>query len=323
MNARRRHFIAGVAAAAGAAALDGFGIFRSSAQARSAMEMIFDNPSRDIEDYPHIIDVIPSKDMKAYFPLIVDTCTDPDADYLSKVPFLIELEVAKIWSESRFEWAVVSDAGAVGLQQLMETTARGYGLTVAKSPESERLNLSISRYRKLRSSTAAKSQELCAAASSGTGNLTKKNMGSINSMRSELAELRAKRKTAYRNMNAAQKAYVNKFIGMSIEQRKETDARFVPELIIPAGVKHLVGNILACKEYFGGSVEMNVWRGIAAYNAGLQRVKRWGGLPFIEETVHFTREIVSNLTRSLEMKYAYSTNNPAVIAETSARIRLK
>ena len=46
-------------------------------------------------------------------------------------------------------------------------------------------------------------------------------------------------------------------------------------------------------------------------------------MPFIEETVHFTRNVISDLTRSLEMKYAYSTKDPELIAKTKARIRIK
>ena len=68
---------------------------------------------------------------------------------------------------------------------------------------------------------------------------------------------------------------------------------------------------------------MNVWRGIAAYNSGLTKVKTWGGLPFIEETVHFTRNVVSDLTRTLEMKYAYATGDAALIAETRMRLGLR
>jgi hypothetical protein len=88
-------------------------------------------------------------------------------------------------------------------------------------------------------------------------------------------------------------------------------------------VKHLVKGITECRNFFGGTVEMNVWRGIAAYNAGLASVKTWGGLPFIEETVHYTRKVISDFTKALEMKYAYSTKDPALIAETRKRIRLK
>ena len=323
MDIKRRQFIAGMAAVAGTSVVDGFGILGATAEARSVAKVAVGKPSRDIDDYPHITDVIRSRDMRRYFPLIVDACADSKMDYLSKVPFLIELEVAKIWSESRFQWDAVSSAGAVGLQQLMEPTARQYGLTVVESAEIINLNSSISDYRNLRSSTAAKQQELYRLAESGTGNITEDHVDKINIARAELVELDEKRTTAYQNLKEARKAYVEKINDMSVDQRKKTDARFVPEVHIPAGVDHLVKAIVECRDFFGGPVEMNVWRGIAAYNSGLSRVKTWKGLPFIEETVHFTRNIVSDLTRALEMKYAYSTKNPALIAETRKRIRLK
>ena len=323
MDQRRRQFITGMAAVAGATALDGFGILKASVEARSVAKVVADKPSRKIEDYPHIIDAIPSKDMKHYFPMIVDACAAPRLNYLSHVPFLIELEVAKIWSESRFEWDAVSYAGAAGLQQLMEPTARQYGLIIVESPELGELNSAISEYRKLRSNTAAKQQELYRLAESGTGRITEDHIDKINTARAEMVKLDAKRTAAYEKLKAARELYVNKIRCMSVDQRKETDARFVPEFHIPVGVKHLVRGIMECREFFGGPVEMNVWRGIAAYNSGLARVKTWGGLPFIEETVHYTRNIVSDLTRSLEMKYAYSTRDPVVIAETRKRIRLR
>jgi hypothetical protein len=110
---------------------------------------------------------------------------------------------------------------------------------------------------------------------------------------------------------------------MTLSQRKRSDARFVPEVVIPAGVRHIVRDIMECRDFFGGPVEMNVWRGIAAYNSGLERTKKWEGLPLIQETVHFTRKVLSDLTKMLELKYAYSTKDPALIAKTKARIRVR
>ena len=95
MDENRRQFIAGMAALAGAAALDGFGLLKVSLASQSASNTT-SRPSRDINDYPHIIDAIPSRDMKLYFPIIVDACSDPKENYLAEMPFLIELEVAKI-----------------------------------------------------------------------------------------------------------------------------------------------------------------------------------------------------------------------------------
>ncbi|MDD5475761.1 MAG: lytic transglycosylase domain-containing protein [Syntrophales bacterium] len=323
MDLARRHFIAGIASVAGVSALDGFGFLGASAGARSVARATDDNPSRRLEDYPHIIDAIPSKDMHRHFPLIVDACAHPGTDYLFKVPFIIELEVAKIWRESRFEWDAISAAGAAGLQQLMAATAREYGLTVIESAEFVKLNECIAEYRQVRSRAGATRQKLYQLAESGTGVMQVQIIDTMNQLRAELRELDDQRAGAYQDLTLARGAYQEKIRSMSVDQRKKTDSRFVPELHVPAGVKHLVKGILECKKFFGGPVEMNVWRGIAAYNSGLARVKTWGGLPFIEETVHFTRNVVSDLTRALEMKYAYSVGDPALIAETRMRIRLK
>lgn len=315
--------MAGTAAVAGMSMLDGMGLFRTAARASSAARATDPNPSRNLEDYPHITDVIQSRDMKNYFRLIVDACADPREDYLSRVPFLIELEVAKIWSESRFEWDAVSSAGAAGLQQLMASTARQYGIPVANSSELANFDAAIVRYRESKAEAAARRQQLYILSESGAGGMNPTLIERINEARIELEDLNKKRTAAYHNLQAAKDLYVETIRGMTENERGKKDARFVPAIHIPVGVKHLVGNITECRKYFGGPVEMNVWRGIAAYNAGLSRVKTWGGFPFIEETVYYTRNIISDLTRSLEMKYAYSTGNPALIAETRKRIGLR
>ena len=320
MDEKRRQFIAGMAAIAGAAALDGFGLFKALPSVQSAEKISTSKPSRNIKDYPHITEVIPSRDIKLYFPIIVDACSDPKTDYLSKVPFLIELESAKIWSESRFEWDAISVAGAGGLQQLMETTACDFGLTVAKSPQIQQLNTAMSEHRKLRSTMISRRQELHNLAESGSSKLTQSTLNRMNKLRAELADLHTKRSTAYQNLKAARKRYVEKIHSLSPKQREKFDGRFVPELVVPAGIKHIVRDIMECKDFFGGSVDMNVWRGIAAYNSGLERTKKWDGLPFIEETVHYTRGVLSNLTRSLELKYAFATGDANLIAKTRMRI---
>ena len=323
MDEKRRQFIIGMAAIAGAATLDGFGLLKAASALQPPLKASAVKLSRDIKDYPHIIDVIPSKDMKRYFPIIVDACSDPKADYLSRIPFLIELEVAKIWSESRFEWDALSNAGAAGLQQLMEHTARDFSLSVAESPEIKNLNLAISGYKKPRGEIISKRRELHTLVESGNGNITVTALNKINKLRPELEKLYTKRSLAYKKLKSEKAKYVAKVHSLSVEKRREFDARFVPELLIPAGVKHIVNDIMECKDFFGGSVEMNAWRGVAAYNAGLQAAKKWGGLPYIEETVHFTRNVISDLTRTLELKQAYSTGNKALIAKTRERIRLK
>ena len=322
MDEKRREFIGGLAAVAGALALDGLGFFRAAAKARSAAKGNGIRLSTDINDYPHIIDAIPSKDMKRYFGTIVKACADPKHDYLSKIPFLIELEVCKIWSESRFEWDALSNAGAAGLQQLMPQTAKEFGLPIAKSREIIRLDSAISDYMKLRQEISSKREDLFALVEDGSMALSRTAVSKLNGLRAALGALYTKRAAAYEKLKKQKAAYVAKINSLSVAQRKKVDARFVPDLLIPAGVDHLVKDILACKDFFGGTIEMNVWRGIAAYNAGLSTTKKWEGMPFIQETVYYTRGILLNLTRALELKHAYSTKNKSLIAETRRRMRV-
>jgi len=322
MDEKRRQFIIGMATIAGAAALDGFGLFNISSAVQSTPKTTVGRLSKDIKDYPHITDVIPSKDMKRYFSMIVDACSNPKMDYLSKIPFLIELEVSKIWSESLFEWDALSNVGAAGLQQLMEGTARDFGLTVARSPEIKALNLAISEYKRSRQVIIDKRQELHKTVETGSRNITPSNLAKINKIRAALGKLYTQRSVAYRKLKSAKATYVGRINGMPPKQRRQFDGRFVPELLIPAGVKHIVRDIMECRDFFGGPVEMNVWRGIAAYNSGLERTKKWEGLPYIQETVHFTRGVLSDLTKTLELKHAYSTKDATLIAQTKRRIGL-
>jgi hypothetical protein len=323
MDENRRKFIAGIAAIAGAAALDGFGLLKSYSAVRPASITTLSKPSRNINDYPHIIDVIPSRDMKRYFHIIVDACFDPDHEYISKIPFIIELEVAKIWAESRFEWDALSNAGAAGLQQLMPGTARDFGLMVKQSSELRSLDSAISEYRGFRDVISDKRQELHEIVETGRAELTRAELIKVNKLRAELDDLYTRRAKVYNRLKLVKSEYVHKIQVMTENERKRFDARFVPELLIPVGVEHLFRDITECRDYFGGTIEMNIWRGIAAYNSGLERTKKWNGLPFIQETVHYTRNVISDLTRSLELKHAYSTGDKALIADIKKRIGLR
>jgi hypothetical protein len=247
MDEKRRQFIFGMTAIAGAAALDGFGLLKASSALQPPVKATTSRPSRDIKDYPHIIDVIPSKDMKRYFPIIVDACCDPKTDYLSKVPFVIELEVSKIWNESLFEWDALSNVGAGGLQQLMEPTARDFGLTVAKSPELAKLNSTISEYKKLRGEIVSRRLELHKLVETGSDKIAGPKLTRLNRLRTDLAGLYTRRSAAYRKLRAEKTNYVAKVHSLTPKQREKFDARFVPKLLIPRGVKHIVRDIMECK----------------------------------------------------------------------------
>lgn len=317
MDERRRQFLIEIATIAGAAAFDGFGLLRIS----SALEAVSNTePNTSLKDYPHITDILPSKRIEIYFPLIVKACSDPKKNYLSEIPFLIELDICKIWKESLFEWDALSNSGAAGLQQLMEPTARvDLGLTVKSSAELDALTQAVSEHSKLQTEINSKKQELYKMVESGYGDLTQENISSINRLRKQIRELEKKKDSAFETLKVAKSNYISKIRNMSMDELKDFDARFVPEIALPAGLDYVVKMIRECKKFFGGSIDMNIWRGLAAYNSGLKTTKTWSGMPFISQTVNYTRDIMLNLTRMLELKFAYSTNDTNIILETKRR----
>jgi hypothetical protein len=130
MNKERRKFLAEIAAIASISAVDGFGLLGTSSASEPEPQQGKKDISRNLADYPHISDVVRSKKIGTYFPLLVSACADPNMNYLADIPFLIELEVSKIWKESAFEWDAISYSGAGGLQQIMHFTARDLGLVI-------------------------------------------------------------------------------------------------------------------------------------------------------------------------------------------------
>jgi hypothetical protein len=320
MNTTRRRFLAEVTAIAGVAAIDGFGLLKTSSALEGSPQQNTTGPSRNIRDYPHITDVISSKNVETHFPMLVSACADYKGNYLSQIPFLIELEVCKIWKESLFKWDALSNVGAAGLQQLMDFTASGdLGLTVLQSAELQGMNSAVNDYNKLLKDIAAKRQSLYTLLESGSGEMTQGTIAKINTTRAEMANLEAKKDSALKRLRAAKSAYAQKIHTIKKEEIGQFDGRFAPELAIPAGMKYLADIILECKAYFGGPIEMNVWRGVAAYNCGLQRTKEWDGMPYIRETVLYARDILYKLTKMMELKYAYSTGDSVLIAKAKQK----
>ena len=320
MNKTRRRFLTEVTAIAGLVAVDGFGILKSSSALQASSQQSTAEPSRNLKDYPHITDILTSKNIAIHFPTLISACAGSKSNYLSQIPFLIELEVCKMWKESLFEWDAISNVGAGGLQQLMDFTASGdLGLTIVQSSEIKELNNAVASYTKLLKDISAKRQSLDTLVESGSGDLTQATIAKINFIRTEMADLETKKDSALKILRAKKASYADKIHSIKPEDLGKFDARFAPELAIPAGMKYLADITLECKAYFGGPIEMNVWRGIAAYNCGLQKTKDWDGMPYIRETVLYTRDILLSLTKMMELKYAYSTGDSTIIARTKQK----
>jgi hypothetical protein len=322
MNKERRKFLAEMVAIAGISAINGFGLLKASSALQAAPQQN-KKPSMNINDYPHITDVLRSKNIETHFPLLASACADPKTNYLADIPFLIELEVCKIWKESLFEWDAISIVGAGGLQQLMDFTAKGdLGLTIADSAELKVFNSAIAENNRLSKELASKKQSLYTLVDAGSGDLTQDNITKINVIRKEISSLVEEKDKAYSKLKEAKSSYSNKIHLLKKEELSKFDARFIPEIAIPAGMKYIVDITMECKDYFGGPIEMNVWRGLAAYNAGPKTAKEWYGMPFIRETVLYTRDIIFNLSKMMELKYVYSTGDSNLIAKTKQKFGL-
>ena len=68
--------------------------------------------------------------------------------------------------------------------------------------------------------------------------------------------------------------------------------------------KRIAGLCRTCVDRFRGSVRHNVLRGLAAYNAGLDQVFKFDGMPFIFQTVDYVRKIMAMYDQLIDMRKA-------------------
>jgi hypothetical protein len=87
-------------------------------------------------------------------------------------------------------------------------------------------------------------------------------------------------------------------------ERIALDQRFDPELAIHNGVQYLAGLCRTCVDRFRGSVRHNVLRGLATYNAGLDQVFKFDGMPFIFQAVDYVRKIMVIYDQLIDMRKA-------------------
>lgn len=305
----RREFFGQVGEGIGAAVLVGF----VDAAAASKPAPL----STRIRDYPHIIDVIPSVDMHAYFPHFVEGAKAALSRNDLQLDYLVELAVSLVWHESRMERFAYSPAGAAGLSQLMEGTARDLGLVVEGNPALPDYLLAMKGSNEAQKAYDAAVQKLVQSAKAPhlDGRILISTAGLLREQDQALALSRSKVKTAW----DAVKAYVDdlRHHPGTIEQR---DQRFVPSYAIAAGIRHLATTLQQCVKHYGVSTDINVWRAIAAYNAGMRTTKEWYGFPNIPETVNHARRVILDLTDMMEIGRAYGAKDFKRVAEIKSRL---
>jgi hypothetical protein len=221
------------------------------------------------DQYRYLLDRYPIENI---LPIIVDEC----ARQQDVFPLEPEVEVAKLRQESLFNPQAISLAGAVGIAQFIPETARDqFGMTVYAT-EDYTEGVALRRQfqeetRKVNDALRDNQFKLVERHKLRADELGKK---------SEERFIRYKKdiETRIRNYRP--------------EDMKNLDHRLDAEIAIRQGVRYLASLCRACSDRFNGSVRHNVLRGLAAYNAGLDQVLRFDGLPVIFQTVDYVRKIM-------------------------------
>lgn len=296
--------------------------------------------STDFLQYNHISDIIPSMDLPKYFPLIVESCNKELEKRDLYIPWLPELISSLYWRESRMERFNYSLDGAAGLPQLMEETAKGLGLVVNGNSElpnyeskEKMLDEAKSKYTEARQKYLKATSDLGGRVDEiiSESGQTYIEISSISSEHELYVKSKNELGNAKTNLDKADEGFKKtkeKFMNypsdmekFSDEKLEKTDQRFIPKYAIPASIKLFLDYYEECMGYFGGSVDMNVWRAVSAYNCGIGRSKKWYGFPFIEESVNHARIVVLDLSLMWKVKEAYVQNRPEVASEILEWIR--
>lgn len=229
--------------------------------------------------YRYILNRFPVGD---YLSIIVEACRRQEDVF----PIEPEIEVAKLWQESSFRPDAISLAGAVGIAQFIPETARdGYGMRVYVTRD-------YTDGVELRKRYLAKTRDVDAA-------LQENRFDRVRQYKLEADELGKQANTAFTRYK---QDIQSKISGKSLSARIALDQRLDPELSIQNGVQHLAEVSRACADRFGGSVRHNVLRGLAAYNAGLDQVLKFDGMPFLFQTVDYVRKIMVTYDRLIALR---------------------
>ena len=204
--------------------------------------------------------------------VIVEACST----HQSVFPLEPEVEVALLRQESLFNPSAISLAGAVGIAQFIPETARDeYGMKVLVTED-------YTEGVRLRKRFLDENRKVSAA-------LRENDFEKVKRHKLRTDELGKETETKFVRYKIELESLI---IGTSASERMAIDQRLDPELAIRNGVRHLAEVSRACSDRFGGSVRHNVLRGLAAYNAGLDQVFKFDGMPFLFQTVDYVRKIM-------------------------------
>lgn len=245
-------------------------------------------PPRPVEPVEHYQYLLKRFAIQDFLPIIVDECQRQQAVF----PLEPEVEVAKLRQESLFRPDAISLAGAVGIAQFIPTTAQErFGMTVYVTKD-------YTDGVDFQKQFLAETRLVDAALRENTFKLVQQHKLQADKLGKLAAEnfLRYKQDLEARIANASQ------------AERAALDQRFDPDLCIRNGVRYLAEMCRACADRFKGPDRHNILRGLAAYNAGLDQVFKFDGIPFIFQTVDYVRKIMTIYDQLIEAKGAVTSD---------------
>jgi hypothetical protein len=236
-------------------------------------------PVMAFDQYRYILDRYAIQD---FLPIIVDECRRQQEVF----PLEPEVEVAKLRQESLFDPAAISLAGAVGIAQFIpETASEEFGMKVYVTPD-------YTNGVALRKELAEENRQVSAALRDNKFKLVEQHKLRADALSKRVDE----------HFIRYKKDLESKIAGASAAERAAVDQRLDPERCIRNGIRYLAGLCRTCSDRFHGSVRHNVLRGLAAYNAGLDQVLKFDGMPFIFQTVDYVRKIMVMYDQLMETR---------------------
>jgi hypothetical protein len=237
---------------------------------------------------------------KPYLELILKS--NHDYRHIFDIP--PEYNIAMLNRESNFDPNALSSVGALGIAQFMRNTAIDAGLKVYDGRKYKELYDSEKRLRELGRNIAVLWNDNIIPS------LRKNDFKSVESLKKEYDSV----VTEHGKLkNTVHKIYLEELPHME-------DARLIWQEEIPASVKDYAHLADKCQKFFGGKHIHNIIRGAAAYNCGYDEVENWKGLPLIQETIWYVRDIMVNsdkMAPQLSKNVIYEAN-PQIVAELVA-----
>jgi len=226
-------------------------------------------PVGPISQYAYILERF---EIESILPIIVEACREQQSVF----PLEPEVEVALLRQESLFNPDAISLAGAAGIAQFIpETAENDFGMKVHVTDD-------YTEGVRLRQPFLAENRKVSAA-------LRENDFKAVEKHKLKTDELGKETETRFVRYRIDLESQIQ---GATRAERISLDQRLDPDLAIRNGVRYLAKVCRTCSERFGGPPQHNVLRGLAAYNAGLDQVFKFDGLPFLFQTVDYVRKIM-------------------------------